>query len=130
MHSDIVMFLKERSPKSVKEIRSLADKYRTAHPSKPLAKDHSILANVGVNKRKAGGGKQNEHIGQDRRHNRRNIWLHQHVDSPRTQSCGPPRIRDTFWTASRHMHEWHQPKYHTGYRGIRRTGPRRYISRH
>ena len=48
LHSDIVMFLKERSPKSVKEIRSLAEKYRTAHPSKPLAKDHSILANVGV----------------------------------------------------------------------------------
>ena len=46
LHSDIVMFLKERSPKSVKEIRSLAEKYRTAHPSKPLAKDHSILANV------------------------------------------------------------------------------------
>ena len=45
LHSDIVMFLKERSPKSVKEIRSLAEKYRTAHPSKP-----SILANVGVSK--------------------------------------------------------------------------------
>ena len=36
LHSDIVMFLKERSPKSVKEIRSLAEKYRTAHPSKPM----------------------------------------------------------------------------------------------
>ena len=43
LHSDIVMFLKERSPKSVKEIRSLAEKYRTAHPSKPLAKDHSMF---------------------------------------------------------------------------------------
>ena len=57
MHSDIVMFLKERSPKSVKEIRSLADKYRTAHPSKPLAKDHSISANVGVNKIQTGKDK-------------------------------------------------------------------------
>ena len=46
LHSDIVMFLKERSPKSVKEIRSLAEKYRTAHPSKPLAKDHSILVSA------------------------------------------------------------------------------------
>ena len=58
LHSDIVMFLKERSPKSVKEIRSLAEKYRTAHPSKPLAKDHSILANVGVSK--TNGRKQDE----------------------------------------------------------------------
>ena len=50
MHSDIVMFLIERSPKSVKEIRSLAEKYRTVHLSKPLGKGHSILANVGINK--------------------------------------------------------------------------------
>ena len=87
LHSDIVMFLKERSPKSVKDIRSLADKYRTAHPSKPLAKEHSILANVGVNKIQTGRGKQNEHNGQDRRHSRRDIIrLHQRLGSPRTQS--------------------------------------------
>ena len=65
LHSDIVMFLKERSPKSVKEIRSLAEKYRTAHPSKPLAKDHSILANVGVSK--TNGRKQDETKEQENR---------------------------------------------------------------
>ena len=65
LHSDIVMFLKERSPKSVKEIRSLAEKYRTAHPSKPLAKDHSILANVGVSK--TNGRKQDETKEQEKR---------------------------------------------------------------
>ena len=59
MHSDIVMFLKERSPKSVKDIRSLADKYRTAPPSKPLAKEHSILANVGFNKIQEEANKMN-----------------------------------------------------------------------
>ena len=48
IHSDIVMLLKERSPKSVKEMRSLADKYRTFN-----------LANVGVNKIQTGRGKQN-----------------------------------------------------------------------
>ena len=102
MHSDIVMFLKKRSPKSVKEIRSLADKYRTAHPSKPLAKEHSILANVGVNKIRTGKYKQNEHKEQDRRHSRRDRWVDQRLDSPRTQSCGPPRTRETSWNAPRH----------------------------
>ena len=72
LHSDIVMFLKERSPKSVKEIRSLAEKYRTAHPSKPLAKDHSILANVGVGK--TNGRKQDETKEQENRQSRRDKW--------------------------------------------------------
>ncbi|GFO07573.1 hypothetical protein PoB_003407800 [Plakobranchus ocellatus] len=44
------MFLKERSPISVKEVRNLADKYRTAHPAKPIAKEVEIVANVGVRK--------------------------------------------------------------------------------
>ena len=77
MHSDIVIFLKEKSPKSVKEIRSLADKYRTTHPSKPLAKEHSILANVGVNKTQTGKDTQIEHKEQDRRHSRRDRWVDQ-----------------------------------------------------
>ena len=97
LHSDIVMFLKERSPKSVKEIRSLAEKYRTAHPSKPLAKDHSILANVGVSK--TNGRKQDETKEQENRQSRRDKWHHQHIDGPRAQSCGPPRFRENAWTA-------------------------------
>ena len=78
LHGDIVMFLKERSPKSVKEIRSLAEKYRTAHPSKPLAKDHSILANVDVSK--TNGRKQDETKEQENRQSRRDKWHHQHID--------------------------------------------------
>ena len=74
LHSDIVIFLKERSPKSVKEIRSLAEKYRTTHPSKPLAKDHSILANVGVSK--TNGRKQDETKEQENRQSRRDKWHH------------------------------------------------------
>ena len=97
LHSDIVMFLKERSPKSVKEIRSLAEKYRTAHSSKPLAKDHSILANVGVSK--TNGRKQDETKEQENRQSRRDKWHNQHIDGPRAQSCGPPRFRENSWTA-------------------------------
>ena len=130
MHSDIVMFLKERSPKSVQEIRSLADKYRTAHPSKPLAKEHSILAKVGVNKIRTGKDKQNEHKEQDTRHSRRDRWVDQRLGSPRTQSCGPPRILETSWNAPGHMQKWHQPTYRRGYRGNRGTAQRRYNSRH
>ncbi|GFO13123.1 reverse transcriptase [Plakobranchus ocellatus] len=51
LHKELVMFLKERSPISVKEVRNLADKYRTAHPSKPIAKEVEIVANVGVTKK-------------------------------------------------------------------------------
>ncbi|GFN95462.1 hypothetical protein PoB_002196800 [Plakobranchus ocellatus] len=40
------MFLKERSPISVTEVRNLADKYRTAHPSKPIAKEVEIKAKI------------------------------------------------------------------------------------
>ena len=126
MHSDIVMFLKEKSPKSVKEIRSLADKYRTAHPSKPLAKEHSILANVGVNKIRTGKDTQIKHKEQDRRHSRRDRWVDQSPDNPCTQSCGPPRTRETPWIAQRYMQEWHQPTYQRDYRGNRGTAPRRY----
>ena len=129
MHSDIVMFLKERSPKSVKEIRSLVDMCRTERPSKPLAKEHSILTNVGV-KIRTGKDKQNEHKEQDRRHSRRDRWVDQRLDSPRTQSCGPPRIRETPWNALRHVQEWHQPTHQRGYRGNSGTAPRRYNSRH
>ena len=129
MQIDIVMFLKEKSPKSVKETSSLADKYRTAHLSKPLAKEHSILANVGVSKIRTGKDKQIEHKDQDRRHSRRDRWVDQRLDSPRTQSCGPPRIGETSWNAPRHMQEWHQPAYRRGYRGNRWTTPRRYNSR-
>ena len=118
LHSDIVMFLKERSPKSVKEIRSLAEKYRTAHPSKPLAKDHSILANVGV--RKTNGRKQDETKEQENRQSRRDKWHHQHIDGPRAQSIGPPRFRENSWTAPRQMHQWHQSTSRRGYRGKRR----------
>ena len=118
LHSDIVMFLKERSPKSVKEIRSLAEKYRTAHPSKPLAKDHSILANVGVSK--TNGRKQDETKEQENRQSRRDKWHHQHIDGPRAQSCGPPRFRDNSWTAPRQMNQWHQSTSQRGYRGNRR----------
>ncbi|GFN88379.1 reverse transcriptase [Plakobranchus ocellatus] len=42
LHKELVMFLKERSPISVKEVRNLADKYRTAHPVKPIAKEVEI----------------------------------------------------------------------------------------
>ncbi|GFO41199.1 reverse transcriptase [Plakobranchus ocellatus] len=50
LHKELVMFLKERSPISVKEVRNLADKYRTVHPAKPIAKEFEIVANVGVTK--------------------------------------------------------------------------------
>ena len=113
LHSDIVMFLK-----SVKEIRSLAEKYRTAHPSKPLAKNHSILANVGVSK--TNGRKQDETKEQENRQSRRDKWHHQHIDGPRAQSCGPPRFRENSWTAPRQMHQWHQSTSQRGYRGNRR----------
>ena len=126
LHSDIVMFLKERSPKSVKEIRSLAEKYRTAHPSKPLAKDHSILANVGVSK--TNGRKQDETKEQEKRQSRRDKWHHQHIDGPRAQSCGPPRFRENSWTAPRQMHQWHQSTSQRGYRGNRRRDSYSYIS--
>ena len=126
LHSDIVMFLKERSPKSVKEIRSLAEKYRTAHPSKPLAKDHSILANVGVSK--TNGRKQDETKEQEKRQSRRDKWHHQHIDGPRAQSCGPPRFRENSWTAPRQMHQWHQSTSQRGYRGNRRRDTYSYNS--
>ena len=126
LHSDIVMFLKERSPKSVKEIRSLAEKYRTAHPSKPLAKDHSILANVGVSK--TNGRKQDETKEQENRQSRRDKWHHQHIDGPRAQSCGPPRFRENSWTAPRQMHQWHQSTSQRGYRGNRRRDSYSYNS--
>ena len=126
LHSDIVMFLKERSPKSVKEIRSLAEKYRTAHPSKPLAKDHSILANVGVSN--TNGRKQDETKEQENRQSRRDKWHHQYIDGPRAQSCGPPRFRDNSWTAPRQMHQWHQSTSLRGYRGNRRRDSYSYNS--
>ena len=126
LHSDIVMFLKERSPKSVKEIRSLAEKYRTAHPSKPLAKDHSILANVGVSK--TNGRKQDEAKEQENRQSRRDKWHHQHIDGPRAQSCGPPRFRENAWTAPRQMHQWHHSPSQRGYRGNRRRNSYSYNS--
>ena len=126
LHSDIVMFLKERSPKSVKEIRSLAEKYRTAHPSKPLAKDHSILANVGVSK--TNGRKQDETKEQENRQSRRDKWHHQHIDGPRAQSCGPPRFRENAWTAPRQMHQWHHSPSQRGYRGNRRRNSYSYNS--
>ena len=126
LHSDIVMFLKERSPKSVKEIRSLAEKYRTAHPSKPLAKDHSILANVGVSKTNA--RKQDETKEQENRQSRRDKWHHQHIDGPRAQSCGPPRFRENAWTAPRQMHQWHHSPSQRGYRGNRRRNSYSYKS--
>ena len=69
------MFLKQKSLKSVEEFRSIADKYRTAHPIKPLAKEHSILANVGVNKTQTGKDRQLEHKEQDRRHSRIDRWV-------------------------------------------------------
>ena len=125
LHSDIVMFLKERSPKSVKEIRSLAEKYRTAHPSKPLAKDHSILANVGVSK--TNGRKQDE-TKQENRQSRRDTWHHQHIDGRRAQSCGPPRFRENAWTAPRQMHQWHHSPSQRGYRGNRRRNSYSYNS--
>ena len=126
LHSDIVMFLKERSPKSVKEIRSLAEKYRTAHPSKPLAKDHSILANVVVSK--TNGRKQDETKEQENRQSRRDKWHHQHIDGPRAQSCGPPRFRENSWTAPRQMHQWHQSTSQRGYRVNRRRDSYSYNS--
>ena len=126
LHGDIVMFLKERSPKSVKEIRSLAEKYRTAHPSKPLAKDHSILANVGVSK--TNGRKQDETKEQENRQSRRDKWHHQHIDGPRAQSCGPPRFRENAWTAPRQMHQWHHSPSQRGYRGNRRRNSYSYNS--
>ena len=126
LHSDIVMFLKERSPKSVKEIRSLAEKYRTAHPSKPLAKDHSILANVGVSK--TNGRKQDETKEQENRQSRRDKWHHQHIDGRRAQSCGPPRFRENAWTAPRQMHQWHHSPSQRGYRGNRRRNSYSYNS--
>ena len=125
---DLQTFVREEREREKRERKR--DKYRTAHPSKHLAEEHSILANVGVNKIQTGRGKQNEHNGQDRRHSRRDIIrLHQRLGSPRTQSCGPPRIRQTSWNAPRHMQEGHQPTYHRGYRGNRGTAPRRCNSR-
>ncbi|GFN79773.1 reverse transcriptase [Plakobranchus ocellatus] len=37
-HKDLVIFLQERKPSSVQEAKTLAERYRVAHPNKPLAK--------------------------------------------------------------------------------------------
>ena len=41
LHSDLVTFLKERSPKSLKEVREIANRYVTAYPDRSIAKDHN-----------------------------------------------------------------------------------------
>ena len=44
-NKDLVTFLKERTPKSITEVRELATKYTTAYPDRSIAKDHSVVAN-------------------------------------------------------------------------------------
>ena len=37
-HKDLIVFLQERKPSSLQELKSLAERYRVAHPNKPLAR--------------------------------------------------------------------------------------------
>ena len=37
-HKDLIIFLQERKPSSLEELKSLAERYRVAHPNKPLAR--------------------------------------------------------------------------------------------
>ena len=37
-HKDLIKFLQERKPSSLEELKSLAERYRVAHPTKPLAR--------------------------------------------------------------------------------------------
>ncbi|GFN91192.1 hypothetical protein PoB_001769800 [Plakobranchus ocellatus] len=92
------MFLKERSPISVKEVRNLADKYRTAHPSKPIAKEVEIVANVGVRKE----SKNNQE--QFNRTSRRDKW--QQNSNQRSSSCGPNWKQRDYAQQSQRFPRW------------------------
>ncbi|GFO29203.1 hypothetical protein PoB_005570800, partial [Plakobranchus ocellatus] len=118
------MFLKESSPISVKEVRNLADKYRTVHPSKPIAKEVEIVANVGVTKE----SKSNQE--QFNRTSRRDKW--QQNNNQRSNSCGPnwkqrdyaqPNQRFLRWNDSPHNNFRRQNK--GNFRGYSQRRPSR-----
>ena len=44
LNIDMVTFLKERSPKSISEIRDISNKFVSAYPQKPLAKETNLTA--------------------------------------------------------------------------------------
>ncbi|GFO36138.1 gypsy retrotransposon integrase-like protein 1 [Plakobranchus ocellatus] len=117
------MFLKERSPISVKEVRNLADKYRTAHPSKPIAKEVEIVANVGGTKESIGNQQQFN------RTSRRDKWQQ---NNQRSNSCGPnwkqrdyaqPNQRCPRWNDSPHNNFRRQNK--GNFRGYSQRRPSR-----
>ncbi|GFO35986.1 hypothetical protein PoB_006249100 [Plakobranchus ocellatus] len=118
------MFLKERSSISVKEVRNLADKYRTAHPAKPIAKEVEIVANVGVTKER----KINQE--QFNRTSRGDKW--QQNSNQQSSSCGPswkqrdhaqPNQRFPRWNDSPHNNFRRQNK--GNFRGYSQRRPSR-----
>ena len=48
LNNELVVFLKERTPKSLKEVRQEAEKLVSAYPNKSLARQETALANIGV----------------------------------------------------------------------------------
>ncbi|GFN87545.1 gypsy retrotransposon integrase-like protein 1 [Plakobranchus ocellatus] len=45
-HADLVTFLKERNAKTIADLKSLAETYAKAHPSKPLAREDNVYAGI------------------------------------------------------------------------------------
>ena len=130
LHSDIVMFLKERSPDSIQDIRSLADKYKTAHPARPIAKEHSLIANVAKGITKVSNEREDDRS----RPNRKDTWKQNKKGfTPRSYSCGPSvERRDHYDHDYRDSYEPRHPNYQRGFRGGRgayhRRGTPRYNS--
>ena len=48
LHKDLATFMKERSPKSVEEVREIGEKYTVAYPQRSIAKEESVMGNVAV----------------------------------------------------------------------------------
>ncbi|GFR82397.1 hypothetical protein ElyMa_005949900 [Elysia marginata] len=60
---DLIVFLRERKPSSVGEMKTLAERYRVAHPNKPLAKpcvmENTFIASAYKTNQQAGQYTQN-----------------------------------------------------------------------
>ncbi|GFO47893.1 reverse transcriptase [Plakobranchus ocellatus] len=120
LHKELVMFLKVRSPISVEEVRNLADKYRTAHPSKPIAKEVEIVANVGVTKE----SKNNQE--QFNRTSRRDKW--QQNSNQRSSSCGPNWKQRDYAQPNQRFPRWNDSP-HNNFRGQNKGNFRGYSQR-
>ncbi|GFO34091.1 Gag-Pol polyprotein [Plakobranchus ocellatus] len=114
------MFLKERSPISVKEVRNLADKYRIAQPSKPIAKEVEIVANVGVTKE----SKNNQ--AQFNRTSRRDKW--QQNNNQRSSSYGPKWKHRDYAQPNQRFPRWNDSP-HNNFRGQNKGNFRGYSQR-